>query len=108
MLGQYEDEIADMNKVLQLKPQYAEAYFLRGIANLALNQYESAIADIDESTQLNLDDSIVYISNIFRGLANVGLGSYESAIADFDNDGTSDFKPISYIFSLLSPRVFKI
>ena len=48
-LGQHFAAIADYDKAIQLKPDYAEAYGNRGLAKGNLGQHFAAITDCDKS-----------------------------------------------------------
>ena len=50
--GNYEASIADFNKAIELKPDYATAYSNRGNTNADLGNYEAALADYDEAIEL--------------------------------------------------------
>ena len=43
----YEEAIADYNKAIDLDPDYADAYYRRGLVRYRDGQYESAISDFD-------------------------------------------------------------
>ena len=66
---------------VRLKPDYAEAYYNRGVAKSDLGRHEQAIADYDEAIRLKPDYAEAY-SN--RGGAKSKLGRHEDAIADHD------------------------
>lgn len=82
----YKEAIAALNKVIQLNPNYVLAYVNRGLMNIKLEKYESAIEDYTKAIQLGVDDSNVSINNIHinRGVAYARLNQYELAIKDYD------------------------
>jgi tetratricopeptide (TPR) repeat protein len=71
-----------LNNAIELKPDYAEAFGLRGlIYDTVLGQYHQAIKDYSEAIRLHPDyDSL----NYNRGLAYSRLGLYRQAIEDFN------------------------
>ncbi len=79
--GAYDRAIADYDKAIQLKPDYAEAYSSRGAAYYYKGDYDRAIANYDQAIQLKPDYAEAY-SN--RGAAYRGQGNYDRALADYD------------------------
>jgi len=55
---QYQQAIVDYDHVLQLDPQYVDAYISRGQAYFSLKQYQQAIADFDRALQLDSQNII--------------------------------------------------
>jgi len=80
-LKQYERNIKDYNKAIELKPDYANAYNNRGISYHDLKQYERAIEDYDKAIELKPDYANAYYN---RGTNYNDLKQYERAIEDFD------------------------
>ena len=80
-LGLYHAAVADYNKTIGLKPDYASAYYNRGNAKAALKQYFAAIADYTAAIGLKPDLADAYNN---RGIAKAKLGRYFPAISDFD------------------------
>ena len=76
-----EKAISAYNQAIHLNPEYAHAYYNRGIAKGALGQHESEITDFDETLRLAPDFAKAYF---LRGFAKVTLNRYKSAVADFD------------------------
>ena len=77
--GDYDRAIADFDRAIQLKPDYAEAYANRGWAYNNKGDYDRAIADFDRAIQLKPDYALAYAN---RGLAYNDKGDYDRAIAD--------------------------
>ena len=71
-LGRYSAAIRDVDKAIQLKPDYAEAYITRGIAKALLNQTWAAKQDLQTALRLaeNADDESLKakIEEWLRGL----------------------------------------
>ena len=75
VLGNYKGAVADYDKAIQLKPDYAKAYHNRGYT-------AAAIADFDKAIRLKPDYASAYNN---RGLAKKhALGDLSAAIADYD------------------------
>ena len=66
-------------KAIELKPDYAAAYYNRAEADLSLGNYQQAIGDFSKTTELKPDFGEAYYG---RGLSYVGLGNYQQAIND--------------------------
>ena len=66
---------------IKLDPDCAAAYNYRGIAYTAIEQYDQALLDFNESLRLDPDEAAVY-SN--RGATYFFQGKNQQAIADFD------------------------
>ena len=49
----YEKGIEELNKAIQLDPDYAKAYYDRGLAYISLSQNQRAIRDFDKAIQLS-------------------------------------------------------
>ena len=79
--GDYVGAIADYDKAIQLKPDYAEAYNNRGLAKHEFGEHEAALADFDIAIQLKPGLSVAYNN---QGLAKQALGDLHAAIADYD------------------------
>ena len=79
---QYEKAIEYLNKAIELKPDYEDAYVNRGIAYSNLQKYDEAMADYTKAIKLEPNDSGAYIN---RGIAYTNLQKSDDAIADFTN-----------------------
>jgi tetratricopeptide (TPR) repeat protein len=72
---------AYFSNAIKTVPDFATAYYERGIINGRLKLYDQAIADFSRSIELNPRDSAAYNN---RGLARAkGLKEYNKAIVDF-------------------------
>ncbi len=76
----YAAGLADVEKALRLKPDYAEAYVTRGIARLHKNELDAAAADFEKGIALKPSDS-----HAWNGRGNVKLRrrQIDEAIADY-------------------------
>ncbi len=71
---------ADLNKVVEINPKDAEAYFKRGYAHAEKGRYEQAISDYTKVLEIDPRDADAYYN---RGLAYRKKGQYEQAISDY-------------------------
>ena len=76
----YLGAIADYTAAINLKPDYAEAYYDRGNAKDGLGDYQGAVADFTKAIELNPDYAQAYNK---RGFAYLMLGPKSKARADF-------------------------
>ena len=84
--------IAEFDEAIRLDPNFASAYFHRGVARHGTRYLTGALADYDEAIRRYPGDARAYIA---RGQAHHDFGDYTQAIADFDralqiDDGDSD------------------
>ena len=77
----FEDAVASYDRAIELKPDYHEAWSIRGIALRNLGQYEAAVASFDRALEIKPDKDEDWYD---RGIALVNLGQYEAAVASFD------------------------
>jgi len=80
-IGDNEQAIADYDQAIALKPDYALAYYNRGIAYRQKGDLDHAIADYDQAIALEPDDADAYNN---RGVAYDYKGDLDHAIADYD------------------------
>lgn len=78
----YRAAMKDLNRAIQLNPNYAEAFFVRGNVNYGrFNQnLTGAKYDYTKTVELDPQFSKAYYN---RGLVNMGLEKYAEAIQDF-------------------------
>jgi predicted TPR repeat methyltransferase len=69
----------DYNQAIQLNPDYAEAYFLRG-EKRSYEDKQRAIEDFSQAIRINPDYAAAYYN---RGLIYFEQGNKEAAIQDF-------------------------
>ncbi|MCX5815905.1 MAG: tetratricopeptide repeat protein [Proteobacteria bacterium] len=82
--GKYSDPkkaIDYLNKTIRLKPDYADAYYNRGVAYTKLGQYQQAIKDYDEAIRLKPDYADAYYN---RGIEYDDLGQHQQTIKDYN------------------------
>jgi superkiller protein 3 len=85
---QYAKAIASYDKALEIKPDYHDAWYNRGIALGNLGRWEEAIASYDKALEIKPDDHEAWYN---RGIALRNLGRLEEAIASYDK--ALEFKP---------------
>ena len=89
-LGDYEDAIANFDKVIEIKPELAEAYNKRGMSKDELKHSRStkgniifnkgAIADYTKAIEIDPNFAEAYYN---RGLSKEDLKNHKGAIADY-------------------------
>ena len=94
-LDQYQAAIDDYNAAINLKPDFAPAYYFRGTVKRSLGQYKEAIEDYDTAIDLKNDFAFAYY---FRGTIRSDLGEHFIAIQDYNK--AIDAKP-DYAFAYL-------
>jgi tetratricopeptide (TPR) repeat protein len=77
----YHEAISASGNVIQLDPNDAKAYYIRGFAYFRVAQLEKAVADFDRAIELDPKDARSYIE---RGFAYTLLRKYEKALPDYD------------------------
>ena len=79
--GEYKGAIRDYDRVIEIDPNFADAYYNRGVVKVRLKEFQEAIKDFDEA--IDLDPKYLY-SYVNRGIANAKLGEHKEAVKDFD------------------------
>ena len=80
--GDYKDAITDYDIAIDKNPNYAEAYYWRGLVKRRLKRpYEAAIADYSHAIRLNSNYAEAYYE---RGASKYNLKQYEEAINDLN------------------------
>jgi len=77
--GDLDGAIADFTKAIEVRPDYAEAYNLRGLAKQAKGNLDGAVEDFTKAIEINPDYAGAYDN---RGLAEETGGNLASAAAD--------------------------
>ena len=80
--GDYKDAIIDYDIAIDKDSNYAEAYYLRGLARKSLKQREESILDFNEAIRLDPARSDFYVE---RATARFSSGRYEETIIDTDD-----------------------
>lgn len=78
-LEDYKEAIADYTQAIEIDPNYADAYYNRGIAHRKVGDTQAAIADYTQAIKIDPNDAKVYHN---RGIARSALEDYQGAIAD--------------------------
>lgn len=84
---EYDKAKEALEQVIELDPNYGEAYFYLGQVENRQGRYEKAIPYYDEAIRLGLDEGYVYVC---RGWCNYKLKKYKEAIADYDKVKETD------------------
>ncbi len=80
-LQQYENEIADLSRLIAVYPDDSDLYNRKGWSLIYLKRYNEALSDLNKSVAANKENSDAYDS---RGCVKYFLGDVKGAIADFD------------------------
>ena len=75
---------SDLDRVIELQPSFAEAYFNRANVSAKLNDFKSAIVDYTTAISLNDRFAEAYYN---RGLAKIYTGDAEGGAADLSKAG---------------------
>jgi tetratricopeptide (TPR) repeat protein len=80
-MGEYKAAVVDYDRALELDPNMARTWGMRGLAKWLISKLEAAVVDYDRA--LELDPTMAWVwSN--RGITNRLMGQYEAAVADCD------------------------
>jgi tetratricopeptide (TPR) repeat protein len=52
-MAKYKEALADVDKSIELNPEYTKAYFRRGEIKVALEEFEEAVRDFKKVHQLD-------------------------------------------------------
>jgi tetratricopeptide (TPR) repeat protein len=77
----YEEALADLDRAIELNPDYAGAIAQRGLSYRDMGRYEEALADLDRAIELNPDYAWAIAQ---RGQTYRLAKRYEEALADFN------------------------
>lgn len=79
--GDFEAAIEEFSKVVEVQPEFLDAYLFRGVACFNLSQYERAISDWDRIVQKDPEHHVAYFN---RSAARMQLEQTDLALADID------------------------
>ena len=82
--------VSHYTAAIRIKPDYAMAYYSRGLAYIHLEEYDKAIADYTEAIRIDSDFADAYNN---RGVAHRKLGDDVKAAADFAKAKKLGYKP---------------
>jgi tetratricopeptide (TPR) repeat protein len=74
----------DLDRVIELQPEFVEAYFNRANVSAKLNDFKSAIVDYTKAISLNDRFAQAYYN---RGLAKIYTGNTEGGVTDLSKAG---------------------
>ena len=80
VIGEVELAISDYNTAINLKPQFAEAWYYRGATLAGLQGYDRAVADLSEAIRLKPEFALAYCAH---GVANFRTEHINEALLDF-------------------------
>ncbi|MGA9048621.1 MAG: tetratricopeptide repeat protein [Dehalococcoidia bacterium] len=79
-LGLYSGAIGDTSVCIDMDPNYAAAYELRGVSYLDSGEYQKAITDFTQTLSIDPSSKESYFN---RGMALRSLGEFDNAVSDF-------------------------
>ncbi len=83
-MGRSDEAISMMNGLIARQPNFAHAYYNRGVLKMQLDDFEGGLADFERS--LSLDPTTANGDAIFcKGFANLVLGNYLDGFRDFEH-----------------------
>ena len=85
--GDYEMVKRDLDKVIELAPDFVYAYYNRGNVLSSLKAYRAAIVDYDKAIELDSKFAEAYYN---RGLTHIYLGNNRQGIQDLSKAGELD------------------
>ena len=80
----YEVVRKDLDRVIELAPDFVFAYFNRGHVLASLKDYRAALADFDKAVELSPNFAEAYYN---RGLTHIYLGNNKQGIKDLSKAG---------------------
>lgn len=82
--GQFLEAINDFNTVIKFKPDYVDAFYLRGIGKYYLGDYRGAVEDYSTAISVKPYSSNLYTYFfLYRGMAREKLLDFKGAVEDF-------------------------
>ncbi len=98
---EYKGAIRGYDRVIEIDPDFADAYYNRGVAKVRLKEFQEAIKDFDKAIKLKPEDIFCYLN---RGVAKDQIKEFQEAIKDFDE--AIDLKP-EYPYSYVNRGIAK-
>ena len=93
-VGRYADAVSIYTAILDLRPKEKQAYYLRGMALLELNNYNEAVKDFDKTIALDKTDYSVYI-DVYTLLSKKGYEAegrgYLEKVMEKENSSMSSY-----------------
>jgi tetratricopeptide (TPR) repeat protein len=80
LLGEIDAAIESFARTIELRPQFADAYFNRAELLAQQSDWKGAVSDYDKAIEISTDDADLRIA---RGRAHTRLENFEGALADF-------------------------
>ena len=80
-LKNYEGAVLDLNKAIELKPDYKEAYYERALCESELNKYPKALTDFNKVISLDPAFKDAYLNRAFY--VKEKTGDFEGAVEDY-------------------------
>lgn len=83
-LGDYDQAISDLNRVIEISPDDADAYYVRGYTYLQLGDCDQVIADFNRGIEMAPDHPDVALAFYFRGKCHLEIGEKLKAVSDLE------------------------
>ena len=99
--GEYKGAIRDYDRVIEIDPDFADAYYNRGVAKVRLKEFKGAVEDFTEAIKLKPDDIFCYLN---RGVVKNQLEEFKGAIEDFNEAIKLDS---DYVYSYINRGIAK-
>ncbi len=78
--GHHDEAIDELDRVIHLAPENADAYWLRGNSYIITKEYDLAVIDLNKAIELKPEKQVYWRD---RGFANYYSGKIDYATADF-------------------------
>jgi len=88
--GRFADAVALYDKVIQVSPGYAKAWFNRAVARLQLEKHDQALVDLNTCLRLDTQFIDAYFN---RALVHLKLGNHVFALTDMELYFSKNGKP---------------
>lgn len=100
--GKYENAIENIDKSIELNPNWEISYFYRGVANQALGNYDDAMLDYTKAIKINPKMTDAYYNKAYITLSRKDIENpnINNAIADLKKALELDPKFIDALFAM--------